>query len=97
MAVLERAVNKVTSLKPEDYSSVYTFTKTVDSLPFSIYAYDKKVTLVTQSDVIGPFIPGEQPKETTFPNGEKYTFSDIDSEGRIYIGTTKDKIYLFDK
>lgn len=52
MAVLERAVNKVTSLKPEDYASVYTFTKTTDSLPFSIYAYDKKVTLLTQSSVI---------------------------------------------
>lgn len=97
MAVLERAVNKVTSLKPDDYTNIYTFNKATDSLPFSIYAYDKKITLVTQSDVIGPFIPGEQVKETSLPNGEKYTFSDIDGEGRVYIGTNKDKIYLFDK
>lgn len=80
IAVLERAVNKVTSLRPEDMSSVYTFTKTVDSLPFSIYAYDKKITLVTTSNIIGPFAPGEAPKETPFPNNEQYTFSDTDSE-----------------
>lgn len=80
MAVLERAVNKVTSLKPEDYISVYNFKNAADSIPFSIYAYDKKVTLVTSSNIIGPFIPGEEAKETAIPNNEKYTFSDMDSE-----------------
>ncbi len=80
IAVLERAVNKVTSLRTEDMTNVYNFTKAVDSLPFSLYAYDKKITLVTQSTIIGPFAPGETPKETLFPNNEQYTFSDTDSE-----------------
>lgn len=97
IAVLERAVNKVTSLKPDEYTGIYAFTKAVDSLPFSIYTYDKKVTLISKEGIVGPFIPGEPAKENSIPNGEKYTFSDIDGEGRIYIGTDKDKIYLFDK
>lgn len=97
MAVLERAVNKVTTLKPEDYSSVYTFKKNVNSIPFSIYSYGKKITLITESDIIGPFSPGEEPKSTIIPNDEKYTFSDSDTEGRIYLGTNKDKVYLYDK
>lgn len=97
IAVLERAVNKVTSLKQDEYTGVYSYTKAVDSLPFSIYTYDKKVTLISKEGIIGPFIPGEPAKESSIPNGEKYTFSDMDGEGRIYIGTDKDKIYLFDK
>jgi len=97
IAVLERAVNKVTSLKQDEYTGVYSYTKAVDSLPFSIYTYDKKVTLISKEGIIGPFNPGEPAKESSIPNGEKYTFSDMDGEGRIYIGTDKDKIYLFDK
>jgi hypothetical protein len=80
MAVLERAVNKVTSLRPEDMSGIYSFSAAVDSLPFSLYAYDKKITLITKTNIIGPFTPGETPKETIFPNNEQYTFSDTDSE-----------------
>ena len=97
ISVLERAVNKVTSLKTDDYISVYKFWATIDSLPFSMYTYDKKLTLVTTSTIVWPFIPGEVPKETKIPNGEKYTFSDVDGEGRIYVWTDQDKIYLFDK
>jgi hypothetical protein len=97
IAVLERAVNKVTSLKVEDYVSVYTFNKVVDSVPFSIHSHETKLSFVTRDNIIGPFTPGETPKEYPIPNSEKYTFSDVDSEGRIYLGTDKDKIYIFDK
>lgn len=97
IAILERAVNKVTSLKTEDYINVYTFTKTLDSVPFSIHSHETKLSFVTRESIIWPFTPGETPKEYTIPNGEKYTFSDIDSEWRIYLGTDKDKIYIFDK
>lgn len=97
ISVLERAVNKVTSLKTDDYLGVYTFTKTVDSVPFSILSHDTKLSFVTSESIIGPFVPGESPKEYPIPNGEKYTFSDMDTEWRIYMGTDKDKIYIFDK
>lgn len=97
IAVLEKAVNKVTSLRPEDYVNVYTFTKTTDSLPFSIHAHETKLSLVTKDTIIWPFSPGEAPKEYPLPNGEKYTFSDADGEWRIYLGTDKDKIYIYDK
>lgn len=97
IAVLEKAVNKVTSLRPEDYVNVYNFTKTTDSLPFSIHSHETKLSLVTKDAIIGPFSPGEAPKEYPLPNGEKYTFSDVDSEWRIYLGTDKDKIYIYDK
>jgi hypothetical protein len=97
VAVLEKAVNKVTSLRPEDYVGIYTFTKTTDSLPFSIHSYETNISLVTKDAIIWPFSPGETPKEYPIPNGEKYTFSDVDSEGKIYMGTDKDKIYIFDK
>lgn len=80
VAVLEKAVNKVTSLKVEDYVSIYTFTKTIDSLPFSIHSYETKLSLVTKDSIIGPFSAGEAPKEYPIPNGEKYTFSDVDSD-----------------
>lgn len=97
IAVLERAVNKVTSLKTEDYISVYNFNKVIDSIPFSIHSHETKLSFVTRDSIIGPFTPGEAPKEYPIPNSEKYTFSDIDSEGKIYLGTDKDKIYIFDK
>jgi hypothetical protein len=97
IAILEKAVNKVTSLRPEDYVSTYTFTKTTDSLPFSIHSHETKLSLVTKDAIIWPFSPGESPKEYPLPNGEKYTFSDVDSEWRIYLGTDKDKIYIYDK
>lgn len=97
IAILEKSVNKVSSLKPEDYVGVYSFTKTTDSLPFSIHSHETKLSFVTKDSVIGPFSPGEEAKEYPIPNGEKYTFSDIDSEGRIYLGTDQDKIYIFDK
>lgn len=80
IAVLEKAVNKVTSLRIEDYINIYAFTKTVDSLPFSIHSYETKLSFVTKDNIIGPFSPGEAPKEYPIPSGEKYTFSDIDSE-----------------
>lgn len=57
VAILERAVNKVTSLKIEDYVNVYTFTKTLDSLPFSIHAHEAKLSFVTTESIIGPFSP----------------------------------------
>ena len=57
VAILERAVNKVTSLKIEDYLNIYTFTKTVDSLPFSIHAHESKLSFVTTDSIIGPFSP----------------------------------------
>jgi hypothetical protein len=97
IAILERAVNKVTSLKTEDYVKVYSFSKILDSLPFSIHSHESKLTFVTTENIIGPFSPGELPKEYTLPNAEKYTFSDIDSEWKIYFWTDKDKIYTFDK
>jgi hypothetical protein len=80
IAILEKSVNKVSSLKTEDYVNVYTFKKTVDSLPFSIHSYETKISLVTTNGIIGPFSPGEEPKEYPIPNNEKYTFSDIDNE-----------------
>lgn len=80
IAILERSVNKVTSLKPEEYTSIYTFKSTVDSLPFSIHSFDTKLTFVTREKIIGPFVPGEEPKEYPIPNNEKYTFSDVDNE-----------------
>lgn len=97
IAILERAVNKVTSLKVEDYINVYNFTRTVDSVPFSIHSHETKLSFVTRDSIIGPFSPGEAPKEYPIPNSEKYTFSDIDNEWKIYLGTDKDKIYIFDK
>lgn len=97
IAVLERAVNKVTSLKTEDYISVYNFNKTLDSVPFSIHSYETKLSFVTRDSIIWPFSPWEAPKEYPIPNSEKSTFSDVDSEGKIYLGTDKDKIYIFDK
>lgn len=80
ISVLERAVNKVTSLRTEDYLGIYTFSKTLDSVPFSILSHDTHLSFVTSESVIGPFVPGESPKEYPMPNGEKYTFSDMDSE-----------------
>lgn len=97
IAVLEKAVNKVTSLRPEDYVNIYSFSQNTDSLPFSIHSYETKLSFVTKDKIIGPFSPGESPKEYPIPNGEKYTFSDVDSEWRVYLGTDKDKIYIFDK
>ncbi len=97
MSVLEKAINKVTTLKPGEFNPIYSFSKTIDSLPFSIYAQDRKISLVTKESIIGPFIPGETPKELAIPNNEKYTFSDTDNEGKIYIATDKDRIYTFDK
>jgi hypothetical protein len=97
IAILERAVNKVTSLKPEDYLSIYNFTKTIDSVPFSIHSHETKLSFVTSENIIWPFSVGETPKEYPIPNGEKYTFSDMDTEWKIYLGTDKDKIYIFDK
>lgn len=52
IAVLEKAVNKVTSLRSEDYVNIYTFTKTTDSLPFSIHSYETKLSLVTKDTII---------------------------------------------
>lgn len=52
IAILERAVNKVTSLKPEDYLNVYNFTKTVDSVPFSIHSHETKLSFVTSENII---------------------------------------------
>lgn len=52
IAILEKAVNKVTSLRPEDYVSTYTFTKTTDSLPFSIHSHETKLSLVTKDAII---------------------------------------------
>jgi len=80
IAVLEKAVNKVTSLRPEDYVNIYSFSQNTDSLPFSIHSYETKLSFVTKDKIIGPFSPGESPKEYPIPNGEKYTFSDVDSE-----------------
>jgi hypothetical protein len=40
IAILERAVNKVTSLKTEDYVEVHSFSKVLDSLPFSIHSHE---------------------------------------------------------
>jgi hypothetical protein len=97
IAVLEKAVNKVTSLRPEDYVNIYSFSQNLDSLPFSIHSHETKLSFVTKDTIIGPFSPGEAPKEYPIPNGEKYTFSDVDSDWRVYLGTDKDKIYIFDK
>lgn len=80
IAILERAVNKVTSLKVEDYVNVYNFTRTVDSVPFSIHSHETKLSFVARDSIIGPFSPGEAPKEYPIPNNEKYTFSDVDNE-----------------
>ncbi|MCB9807309.1 hypothetical protein H6768_05540 [Candidatus Peribacteria bacterium] len=60
--------------------NVYNFTKNTDSLPFSIHSYETKISLVTKDSIIGPFSPGEEAKEYPIPNGEEYTFSDIDNE-----------------
>jgi hypothetical protein len=97
IAVLEKAVNKVTSLRWEDYMSIHTFSQNIDSLPFSIHSHETKLSLLTKDSIIGPFTPGETPKEYPIPNGEKYSFSDIDSDWKIYLGTNKDKIYAFEK
>ncbi|MEI6710768.1 MAG: hypothetical protein WCK88_00395 [bacterium] len=40
---------------------------------------------------------GESPKEYPIPNGDSTLSSDIDNDGRIYMTSSSDKIYLFDK
>lgn len=97
VAILEKAINKVSSLRPEDYKSVYTFTNVLSSLPFGIYTQDDKVTFVTPEKIIGPFAPGESPKEYPLPNNEKLTFADNDGEWKIYFWTDKDRVYTFEK
>lgn len=97
IAILEKSVNKVSTLRAEDSVKVYSFTKIVDSLPFSILAYESKISFITRDTLVWPFTPGEEPKEYPIPNNEKYTFSDIDNEWKIYLWTDKDKIYIFDK
>lgn len=57
IAIFEKTINKVTSLNPEDILQVYSFNKKIDSLPFALYAYDKKITLVTKTHILGPFVP----------------------------------------
>jgi hypothetical protein len=62
-----------------------------------MYVADKKLFFVTQKSVIGPYVEGQATKESTLPEGASSLSSDIDGDGRIYITTDKDKIYLFDK
>ncbi|MFA6079953.1 MAG: hypothetical protein WC753_00530 [Candidatus Gracilibacteria bacterium] len=97
LAVLEKSINKVISLTPEQYKKVYTFSNGTESLPFGMYVADKKLFFVTQKSVIGPYVEGQATKESTLPEGASSLSSDIDGDGRIYITTDKDKIYLFDK
>jgi len=52
IAILEKSVNKVSSLKTEDYVNIYTFKKVTDSLPFSIHSYETKISLVTTDGII---------------------------------------------
>lgn len=97
LANLEKSINKVTTLKREEYRDIFTFPQSTPSVPFSIYAKDKKLFFLTQESIIGPYIPGETPKQYALPDGQKYKLSDMDGEGRIYFSTDKDKIYIFDK
>lgn len=97
LANLEKSVNKVTTLKKEEYREIFTFARTTPSVPFEIYVKEKKLFFITQESIIGPYLTGETPKEYKLPDGQKYEFSDIDTEGRIYISTDNDKIYIFDK
>jgi len=62
-----------------------------------MYVFDKKLYFVTQKSVIGPYMTGESPKEYPIPNGDSTLSSDIDNDGRIYMTSSSDKIYLFDK
>lgn len=95
MAILEKTVNKVTTLKPEEFMTIFEFNQTIDALPFSIHVYRDKISLLTNTKIFWPFSPWETPKEATFPNNEKYLYSDIDTEGNIYVGTHVNKIYIF--
>jgi hypothetical protein len=52
IAILEKSVNKVSSLKTEDYLNVYAFKKITDSLPFSIHSYETKISFVTVDSII---------------------------------------------
>ncbi len=97
IAVLEKSVNKVTTLANNEYKPIYSFSKNIDSLPFSIHIFDSKISLVTTNTIIGPFVAWENPTEYTIPNGEKFTFSDMNSDGRIFFWTNQDRIYIFDK
>jgi hypothetical protein len=67
LASLEKSINKVISLTPEQYKKVYTFASGIESLPFGIYLSDKKLYFVTQKNVIGPYIEGQTTKESTLP------------------------------
>ena len=54
MAVLEKTVNKVITLRPENVSQVYTFTENYPALPFELFSYNKKLYFVTGRGVTGP-------------------------------------------
>ena len=97
LAALEKNINKVVSITPEQYKKVYTFTAGIEPLPFWMYVSDKKLYFVTQKSVIGPYVEGQATKESILPEWASSLSSDIDSDGRIYVSTDKDKIYLFDK
>lgn len=62
-----------------------------------MYIFDKKLYFVTQKNIIGPYMTGEPTKDYPIPNGDSFTSSDIDGDGRIYFTSSSGKIYLFDK
>lgn len=97
MGALEKTINKVTPLKPEDAVLIYEFSRPVDLLPFSLYAHEDKVTLMTTDTIIGPFWMWEVAKENVIPGNEKFLFSDIDNEWKIYFTTQQNKIFIFNK
>jgi hypothetical protein len=68
IAVLEKNINKVISLTPEQYLPIYTFGQGVAPTPFGMYIYDKKLYFVTQKNIIGPYMTGEATKEYPLPD-----------------------------